>query len=129
MLKSFNPILNEVPTVFNEDVYLFSESGRVISCRVGKSEKPNNIFALLSATEERFVRENILFSDIRLLLLVASSRGLILIDRSLLGHFRVMVAIIPHLSDDELLSLIKEDLISRVHLSDSTCCLLESLLE
>jgi hypothetical protein len=107
MLKKFNPILEEIPITFYEDVYLANKDGDVLSCRQGSDRNIKNIFHLMDRTELDFVRKNYLLSNFYPFLLVKSSEGLILLDFSLFITNRVFVAIIPHLSDDKVLSACK----------------------
>ena len=109
MLKTFNPIIQDTPTLFNEDIYLFSDSGKVLACR--NAEKPiRNIFSLIDDEELEFIRENMFFAGLHPLLLVDSSVGPIFIDDSLFGTYRTFLAIIPHFSDEEVFSIVKEKL-------------------
>ena len=109
MLKKFNPMLEDMPTLYNEDVYLFVDSGRVISGRHGGAAV-KNIFDLIDDYEYAFVRENMLFSGLKPLLLVQSKIGPIFIDNSLFGSYRLLIAIVPHFSSLETLALMKSKL-------------------
>lgn len=113
MLKKFYPILDDTPTLFSEDVYLFTDSGRTLTGR--HQGKPlENVFDLIDIKEYAFVRENMLFSGLQPLLLVDSKIGPILIDNSLFGSYRLLIAIIPHFSSIETLAIIKRELKSLV---------------
>ncbi len=118
MLKKFNPILQYAPILFHEDVYLFTDSGSVLTGRHG-GKQLNNIFDLIDADEYAFVRENMFFSGLQPLLLVESEIGPILIDNSLFGNYRLLMAIIPHFSSLETLAIIKSKLKSIVLSSPS----------
>ena len=107
MLKKFNPILEKIPVVFCDDVYLADKNGDVLSYRQGRERNIKNIFHLLGERELDFVRKNYLLSNFYPFLLVKSSEGLMLLDFALFITNRVFVAIIPHLSEDKILSICK----------------------
>ena len=109
MLKKINPITQDVPILFNKDVYLFTDSGKVLTGR-HKRETLNDIFFILDQEELSFIRDNMFFVGLHPLLLVESSMGPILIDDSLFASYRLPVAIIPHFSRDEVLTIVKERL-------------------
>lgn len=106
MLKNFNPIIEDSPLLFNEDVYLFSDSGKVLTGRHG-GESINNILSLIDLNELSFVRDNMFFAGMRPLLLIESSAGPIFIDVSLFGSYRLLIAIIPHFEREVTLALVK----------------------
>ena len=107
MLKKFNPILEKTPVIFCDDVYLADKNGDVLSYRQGRERNIKNIFRLLEERELDFVRKNYLLSNFYPFLLVKSSEGLMLLDFALFITNRVFVAIIPHLSEDKILSICK----------------------
>ena len=113
MLKKFTPIIQDEPILFKEDVYLFTDSGKVLSGRQGR-EPIKNIFSLVDKEEQRFVYENMFFAGLQPLLLVDSSIGPIFIDDSLFGTFRLLIAILPHFSRDEILAVVKDKIKSIV---------------
>ena len=118
MHKKFQPIIQETPTLFYEDVYLFLDSGKVLTGRHGNIP-PKNIFDLIDDDEYRFVSENMFFSGLKPILLVNSSKGPIFIDNSLFGSYRLLIAIIPHFSKIETLAIVKNKLWSIVMPSTS----------
>lgn len=132
MLKKFNPILEEEPIVFYDDLYLADKSGNVLACRQGSDRKINNIFDLLSNSELDFVRNNLLLLNFYPLLLVDSSEGVMILDFSLFISKRVFVAIIPRLSECEVLSVCKNEFSSKIFTSPNmkerfeTAAILES---
>lgn len=113
MLKNFNPIIQDIPTIYSEDVYLLADSGKVLAGR-HRSKPPTNIFSLIEKQELRFVYDNMFFAGLHPLLLVESELGPIFIDDSLFGTYRTFIAIVPHFSRIEVLSMVKERLRSRV---------------
>ena len=117
MLKKFTPIIQDAPTVFAEDVYLLADSGKML-CGRHQDMPIKDVFALIDTDEFAFIRENMFFSGLKPLLLVDSQIGPIFIDNSLFGSYRTFVAIIPHFSRGETLSLVKGKLKSIVYPSD-----------
>lgn len=109
MHKKFNPIIQDEPTVFYEDVYLFSDSGKVLTGRHG-AKSIKNIFDLIDKEEFVFVRGNMFFAGLQPLLLVDSDVGPIFIDDTLFGSYRLLVAIIPHFSRQEILTIVKDEI-------------------
>ena len=95
MQRRFNPILDELPTPFCEDVYLLDKNGRVIGARQGTDRKINNIFSIIENSELDFVKENMLFFNIHPLFLVNSIDGVIILDLSLFNKKGIFMAIIP----------------------------------
>lgn len=118
MLKKFNPIEQDVPMIFSEDVYLLADDGKVLTGRQG-GEALKNIFSLIDADELRFIYDNVFFAGLHPLLLVESRLGPIFIDKSLFDSYRLLIAIIPHFSRIEKLALVKEKLKSIVLPSES----------
>ena len=113
MLKKFNSIIQDQPIIFNEDVYLFLDSGKVLTGRHGE-KLIKNVFDLIDLNEFLFVRENMFFAGLHPILLVESTLGPILIDVSLFGAYRLFIAVIPHFSREEMLALAKDELKSIV---------------
>lgn len=113
MLNKFNPITQDTPIVFNEDVYLITDSGKVLAGRHG-GEPIKNIFSLTLPSELTFVYDNMFFAGLQPLLLIDSETGPIFIDDSLFGSHRLLIAIIPHFSRAEVLAIVKEKLSSIV---------------
>ena len=113
MLKRFNPIIQDEPTIFAEDVYLITDAGKVLSGRHG-GEELKDVFAFICDDELTFIRENMFFSGLKSLLLVDSKVGPIFIDNSLFGSYRTFIAIIPHFSKEETLSIVQNKLKSIV---------------
>ena len=126
MLKKFNPILQDKTILFNEDVYLFNDSGKVFSGRHGMN-CVKNIFDIVDKGEIPFVRENIFFAGLHPLLLVDSSMGPIFIDDSLFAAYRLLIAVIPHFSRNEVLAIVKNKLKSITLVSPSIKTELESI--
>lgn len=117
MLRKFEPIIRDEPVIFNEDVYLFTDSGKVLVGRHG-GESVKNVFDLMDRREVYFIRENMFFAGLKPLLLVDSSVGPIFVDDSLFGSYRLLIAIIPHFGREETFSLVKERISQIVHPSD-----------
>lgn len=113
MLKQFKPIIQEKSIIFSEDVYLTTDSGKVISGRYG-NEQEKNIFSLIDASELSFIYDNMFFAGPRPLLLVNSNKGPIFIDDLLFGTYRTFIAIVPHFSHDETLAIVKNKMRSIV---------------
>ena len=113
MLKTFNPIIQDLPILFNEDIYLFTDSGKVLTSRQ-KGQALEDIFSLIDHKELEFIRDNMFFVGLHPLLLVDSSIGPIFIDDSLFASYRLLIAIVPHFSRDEVLTIVKERLSSIV---------------
>ena len=113
MLKKFKPITQEKPILFNEDVYLIDDSGKVL-CGRHKGDRIKNIFAHMDANELLFIRENMFFAGLKPLLLVQSSLGAIFIDDSLFGSYRLLIAIVPHFSRQEVLAMVSDKIKSIV---------------
>lgn len=113
MLKQFNPIIQEKSIIFNEDVYLIADSGKVIGGRSGQ-EREKNIFSLIDDNELSFVYDNMFFAGPKPLMLVNSSKGPIFIDNFLFGTYRSFIAIVPHFSHDEILAIVKNKMRSIV---------------
>ncbi len=113
MLKNFKPITQDAPIIFSEDVYLFTDSGKVLTGRHGR-EALKDVFSLIDSNELSFIYDNMFFAGLRPLLLVDSSIGPIFIDDSLFGAYRLLIAIIPHFSRDEILTIVKNNLNSIV---------------
>lgn len=111
MLRKFNPLIENKPKIFSEDVYLFTDSGKVLTGRQ-KNGNIKNIFSLVDSRDLGFVRENMFFSGLKPLLLVESSKGPIFIDNSLFGSYRLLVGIIPHFSREETLAIVQNQLSS-----------------
>ena len=109
MLKNLDYISQDRPTIFNEDVYLFTDSGKVLTGR-HRRDPIKNIFDLMEASELSFIRDNMFFAGLKPLLLVDSSIGPIFIDNSLFGSYRLLIAIVPHFSKSEFLSVIQQRL-------------------
>lgn len=109
MLKKFNSIIQDDPILFSEDVYLFTDSGKVLTGRHGR-ESIKNIFALIDAKDLAFIRDNMFFAGLQPLLLMDSKLGPIFIDDSLFGSYRLLIAIIPHFSKIETLSIVQKKL-------------------
>lgn len=117
MHKKFKPIIQDKPIIFYENVYLFTDSGKVLTGR-HSGEALKNIFSLIDSKEFEFIRENMFFSGLKPLLLVDSAKGPIFIDNSLFGSYRLLIAIIPHFSREEALAVIKRQLGNIVFASD-----------
>ena len=115
MLRKFNPILDEDPTVFVEDVYVVTRTGKVLASRQGTKRKIDNFLALMGRSEREFVRKNALMSAFYPLLLVRSSQGLMLLDFSLFISKKMFVAVIPRISEEKLLSACKSQFSSIVY--------------
>ncbi len=113
MLKNFKPIIQDIPMIFAEDVYLLSDSGNVLSGR-HRGEPIKNVFALIDSSGLELIRDNMFFAGLKPLLLVDSTKGPILIDTSFFGTYRTFIAIIPHFSRAEILAIVKEKLNSIV---------------
>lgn len=113
MLKNFNPIIQDKPILFNEDVYLINEAGKVLTGRHG-GKNLKDIFSFVEESEFSFIRDNMFFAGLHPLLLVDSSKGPIFIDDSLFGSYRLFVAVIPHFSKSEILAMVKNRLRSIV---------------
>ena len=110
MLRKFTPILYDIPAPFCEDVYLADKRGRIIASRQGTRRNFDNIFSIIEKEDLEFIHQNVLFFGFQPFLAVKSTRGLMLIDISLVFETGVLVAIIPHLSSEDALSLINTNL-------------------
>ena len=118
MLKKYNPIIQDKTILFNEDVYLFNDSGNVFSGRQGR-ERVKDIFAIVDKSDIPFIRDNIFFAGLHPLLLVDSRLGPIFIDDSLFATYRLLIAVIPHFSRNEVLAIVKNKLKSITLVSPS----------
>ena len=113
MLKKLKPISQDDPLLFNEDVYLLTDSGKVLTGRYG-GEPLKDIFSIIDEDELRFIYDNMFFAGLTPLLLVNSSEGPIFIDNSLFGSYRLFIAIIPRFSSNEIFAMTKGKLKSIV---------------
>ena len=113
MLKKFNPITEDFPELFCENVFLFTDSGKVLTGR-HNGDAIKNIFSLIDGEERSFVYDNMFFAGLHPLLLVESSLGPIFIDDSLFGSYRLLIAILPHFEREVILALVKKELRSIV---------------
>ena len=118
MHLNFVDIYDNPPTIFAEDVYLCNHLGDVITLRCGTSHKISNTLSILTNNDVRFIRENMSFPGTRPLMLVDSSAGPIIFDLSLCPRYSLLIAIVPHIGKDELLSLVKSGELARINLSD-----------
>ena len=119
MLGKLTPILDENPLIFYEDLYFVGKSGNILACRQGSDKNVKNIFELLPKNELDFVHKNILFSNFHPLLLVKSVEGAMILDFSLFLSKGVFIVIVPHLSEDKLLSVCKERFSTKICPSSS----------
>ena len=109
MLRKFKPIIQSDPMLFNEDIYLLTDSGKTLTGRHGLNPI-KDVFSLMDADEISFVLDNMFFAGLHPLLLVNSKIGPIFIDDSLFGSYRLLIAIIPHFSRSEIFAMAKGNL-------------------
>lgn len=109
MQKKFNPIIDGPPPIFCEDVYLLDKYGKVILCRQESNRKMVNIFDVIDKDEIDFIEENAILSNITPLLLVKSTKGVVILDISLLNKKGVFMAIIPHFSKKQTFEILKTE--------------------
>lgn len=110
MLRKFNPLIEDIPTPFCEDIYLVDRRGKVLACRQRIRRNFDSIFSIIGKEDLEFVRQNILFSTLCPFLAVKSKEGLMIIDNSLFFEFGVLMVIIPHMSAEYAVSIIKTTL-------------------
>ena len=118
MHKKFNDILDLPPDIFREDVYLCDQLGNVISARCKGNFKTENVLSLITNDDLHFIKENMFFPGVRPLMLVDSALGPIIFDLSLCPRYNLLIAIIPHIGTNELLSLYKSGELTRINLSN-----------
>lgn len=116
MNRNFTP-LARAPRIYEENVYLCDSSGKVLASRSSGDVKIRNVFELLPESEKSFLRDNLLFYGIKPLALVDSRLGPILIDCSLFGQFRSVVAIVPRFDKTDLAPLSRNELFMILKLS------------
>lgn len=118
MQLNFTDIYDNPPIVFAEDVYLCNHLGEVITFRRGKSHRILNTLSILKNEDVKFIRENMSFPGTRPLMLVESSEGPIIFDLSLCPRYSLLIAIVPYIDKNELLSFVKSGELSRINLSE-----------
>ena len=116
MNRNFTP-LPRAPRIYEENIYLCDSSGKVLASRSCGDENIKNIFELLPESEKSFLRDNLLFYGLKPLALVDSKIGPVFVDCSLFAQFRVVVAIAPRFSKEEIAPLTQNELLPIVKLS------------
>ena len=111
MIKRDNLFCDDLVKVFYEDLYLVDSTGRVISSREGSDRGIQNIFSIFTDSKEMtFLRDNVLIPGRHSFFLLSTCEGPVLLYCPLFLKKRVFLAIIPRISEGEVLSLIKNSL-------------------
>ena len=124
MNETYNLCYKNPSQAFCEDVYFFKETGDIVFYRSARPRKINNIFSIMSSSEQKFLKDRLRYNGSGMIFVANSSEGPVIFNFSFTKFYKTFIAIIPHFDLDESLTFISSGLLRKIYMSDEIKALL-----